>query len=162
MRYPYTTCIKYFRMCIQYFINFTWINIISTRNNHILFSIYYKEISILIHSGDISSIEPTISYCLRCFIRSIPVTFHYLWPSYDHLTGFTLRNIILACFKIYQSNFSTWIRYANTASFLYCSIRIRMCYRRSFSKAKSFINMNTSFCFIGLNNLYWQGSASTH
>ena len=81
-----------FQICIFYW---RWVNIFTISiNQHILYTVCYLKVS-PIKTADITGMKPTIFIDhISCFLRLIPISFHYTMTSHNYLAFRTFKVLI--------------------------------------------------------------------
>ena len=99
---------------------------------------------VLIHSGHIPGIKPTILNRGSCFLRTIQISLHYGWSINKQLSNLSLLYVISVIINNSCTEF--WNRKANGARFGDLFIRVFNAHR-CFRKTISLMDLRFEKCF---------------
>ena len=80
------------RMRPQNIFNFSWVNVKTARNDHVLGTVHDVEEPVLIASGEITRIQPAMAECLCGLVGLVAIADHHQRPTHTNFTHFTNRD----------------------------------------------------------------------
>ena len=113
-------------MFIENLINIPWIYVEATGNNHIFLTVHNIEVSIIIHSRDITRIAPAVAQQGRGFFWFSQIAFGNLRTANNQFSRLAYRHIFFTCVQINNPAFGIGNRQADAADFADAAERVCM------------------------------------
>src|SRR5205807_4510398 len=88
------------RVLEENLLHLPWIDLETADVNHVFLSVDDVKVSVVVHLGDVSCQEPSISQDHLCLLILIPVALHHLGPSYRELPDLPRREKFLGIVRV--------------------------------------------------------------
>src|SRR5215210_3819029 len=71
---------------VQNLLDLSRVDVVAARGDHILLAVHDTEVTVLVHTRHVASVEPAVPERLLCLLGHVPVALHDLGPPDDQLT----------------------------------------------------------------------------
>ena len=90
-------------MAGQHLFHFTRVHIVAAGNNQILLAVFNEKEAILIHTGDVASVQPAVTHGIGRFGGHLPVAGHDVRPLHNKLAHLANRQNLVAIFRVHNA-----------------------------------------------------------
>ena len=125
---------------VEDFIDFTRIDVITTDDDQILFTVDNVEITFFIHVGDIAGVQPAVADGPGGFFRAVPIALHNLRPLDDQLPDLIVSQNPFTVFRVDNTGEGSGNRHTYGTRLLLPKHGVGMGNGRSLGQPKAFRN----------------------